>query len=317
MRPWRTQIIKGSFGEAACINYGDRTEIGLIIPPDRKFERVHECMRKSEKVHPVDDIDELREYRLGHGSLDNLWMPGTSDKVGIILLDHNVRPDRAGIEAAMAEHDVPIDAVIYLNLRTIPEAADGTINLKDLYGNIPEILSNPSQLITTDFNSIIPYSISNPKYPVANGSGSRMIHFVYDLFHGEPVVIATDTPFKSTGEALGLKDWLFKNRFMTDDLVRLKQYVLKYVLERVNDAHKFHGHMGALVGNFVLGQSDLDDSALDLVYHRTPEVVVQTRMQYKAGRTTIADHLAPYIGEDNSRPVELAPSVVPLYEFVY
>ena len=264
---------KAQLGDAITyiLSHADLIRIGA----GSEFADLHDALstgNKVDKVHPIQDTDDLKTRRLGGENA-------------------NKRTFALAVKNDDGSRDLL--AVIYTHWSKQDMMLDGTVAPENIPGDVASILNEDIVDLDDDPNTVIFYSISS-FFPSA---GPQLIKSLHAEFNKQ-----AQTPFMSTLSPMRtFAGWLDEQGVdQFDDLSRDEKVTLvqDYLATGRDGVQNFHLSNGALMGDINLdsnapGTADAEKGKgvmINYVYPRDPAVLAAQQNAYKADKMQ-APHL--------------------------
>jgi hypothetical protein len=275
----------------------DNIEFEQIFP-DKNSASLHKQLLENERVHQVDNVEELVEKRVG-GAGDNKRCFARVSRNGDPLVT-------AGIYTALVDITGDNENFSYGDL-------PGNINdIKDLEVEPFEAKENTKRV------AAILYTISSASKHSWDKGGRPLAKAVYQYLKGEAeeqgyeVYISTLSPLRNVPPWLDKQNGLQKTlkhdgsvseafmAFMSNDDNKetLKHLVIKYLLLENDPVLNFHLGNGAFIGDIKFNDGNNQDPIMiNYVYPNSEQQLDQNSEFYKKSKIKLlAPHLQSYIG---------------------
>ncbi len=304
----RAALVKQREEMAAALQ--EKTQFSIVLPDRKKWGHIHDQLLANERVHPLDDVEELVRMRIGTES-DNkrCFVRLTGDKKPVVT---------AGIFTAMVD--------------ITGQGADNPY--RGIPGNIDDIKRMPVEPFSpteeTQTVAAILYTISRNDGQDWDRGGKPLAETVYKYLNGQAetqgfnLVISTLSPIRTPmpdGTSVNrFGQWLVKQpgyegiadenghatpefgAFLLDEKEhdQLRKFVLQYLLTQKDGVMKFHLGNGAYIGDIKFNPGNAEDWAMvNYVYPNDPEELSRNRDYFKTSQSPIvAPHLQKLIGYD-------------------
>lgn len=249
----------------------------VLVRPDAAHAYIHQQLisaEKSDKVHPIGDMNDLLRYRLGY--------PGDS-KLCFALMQ--------GTE---------VQAAIY-TYWSCPEDAESEWMM--LPGQVDKILQEPAQRLPKTPSVVTFYSVSS----FVNGAGRALISDLHQAFtaHANPPLMTTLSPIRN------LRAWIEETGHQIEDTIDgLIETAAAYLGQRVDRTQNFHLNIGAYIGairpfaNAAGTEDDVNGLGLMINYRypRSAEALKANQADYRAGAIPAASHIRSLLKSSEPEP---------------